>query len=37
MFAKAVHDYIDYYNNERIQQKTKWTPPAVCRKVSMMT
>jgi transposase InsO family protein len=37
IFAKAVHDYIDYYNNERIQQKTKWTPPAVCRKVSMMT
>jgi len=37
IFAKAVHDYIDYYNNERIQQKTKWTPPAVCRKVSMVT
>ena len=25
IFAKAVHDYIDYYNNERIQQKIKTT------------
>ena len=34
---KAVQEYIDYYNNERIQKKTKWTPPAVYRKVSMET
>ena len=35
VFEKAVQEYIDYYNNERIQKKTKWTPPAVYRKVSM--
>ena len=23
-FAKAVDGYINYYNNERIQEKTKW-------------
>ena len=37
VFEKAVQEYIDYYNNERIQKKTKWTPPAVYRKVSMET
>ena len=37
LFEKAVQEYIDYYNNERIQKKTKWTPPAVYRKVSMET
>jgi len=37
VFEKAVCEYIDYYNNERIQIKTKWTPPAVCREVSMGT
>ena len=37
VFEKAVQEYIDYYNNERIQKKTKWTPPAVYRKVSMGT
>ena len=26
-FSKAVKEYIDYYNNERIQAKTKWMPP----------
>ena len=36
-FSKAVQEYIDYYNKERIQKKTNWTPPAVCRKVSMGT
>ena len=37
VFEKAVCEYIDYYNNERIQKKTKWTPPALYRKVSMGT
>ena len=23
-FSKAVEEYIDYYNNKRIQAKTKW-------------
>ena len=26
-FSKAVAEYIDYYNNSRIQAKTKWMPP----------
>ena len=34
-FAKAVEEYIDYYNNERIQAKTKWMPPAKYRETSM--
>ena len=34
-FSKAVDDYINYYNNERIQQKTKWMPPAKYRETSM--
>lgn len=25
-FQRAVNEYIDYYNNERIQAKTKWMP-----------
>ncbi|MBQ8038427.1 MAG: IS3 family transposase, partial [Lachnospiraceae bacterium] len=27
--------YIDYYNNERIQAKTKWMPPVKYREASM--
>ena len=27
IFAKAIAEYIDYYNNRRIQVKTKWMPP----------
>ena len=27
-FSKAIADYIDYYNNSRIQAKTKWMPPS---------
>ena len=27
IFSKAIADYIDYYNNSRIQAKTKWMPP----------
>ena len=34
-FSKAVSEYIDYYNNERIQKKTKWMPPAKYREASM--
>ena len=34
-FAKAINEYIDYYNNERIQAKTKWMPPVKYRKTSM--
>ena len=34
-FAKAVREYIDYYNNERIQAKTKWMPPVKYREASM--
>jgi anionic cell wall polymer biosynthesis LytR-Cps2A-Psr (LCP) family protein len=34
-FAKAVKEYIHYYNNERIQKKTKWMPPIKYREASM--
>ena len=34
-FAKALDEYIDYYNNQRIQAKTKWMPPAKYRETSM--
>ena len=34
-FSKAVKEYISYYNNERIQKKTKWMPPAKYREASM--
>ena len=33
-FAEAVDQYIDYYNNRRIQEKTKWMPPSIYRKTS---
>ena len=33
-FSTAMAKYIDYYNNERIQAKTKWMPPGCI--VSMM-
>ena len=33
-FSKAVDEYIDYYNNERIQSKTKWMPPTKYRKAT---
>ena len=36
IFSKAIVDYIDYYNNRRIQAKTKWMPPAKFREASMM-
>ena len=34
-FSQAVKEYIDYYNNERIQAKTKWMPPVKYREASM--
>jgi transposase InsO family protein len=34
-FEKAIEEYINYYNNERIQAKTKWMPPAKYREASM--
>ena len=34
-FAKAIDEYIDYYNNKRIQAKTKWMPPVKYRETSM--
>lgn len=34
-FSQAVDEYIHYYNNERIQKKTKWMPPVKYREASM--
>lgn len=34
-FSNAVDEYICYYNNERIQRKTKWMPPVKYRIASM--
>ena len=34
---EAVDGYINYYNNERIQEKTKWMPPTKFREASMCT
>ena len=34
-FYKAVEEYIYYYNNERIQAKTKWMPPVKYREASI--
>lgn len=31
----AVDEYIDYYKNERIQEKTKWMPPVKYKEASM--
>lgn len=33
-FARALKEYIYYYNNERIQKKTGWMSPVKCRKAS---
>ena len=35
-FSNAIAEYIDYYNNRRIQAKTKWMPPSKFREASMM-
>ena len=34
-FSCAIEEYIDYYNNKRIQAKTKWMPPVKYRETSM--
>ena len=34
-FANAIEEYINYYNNERIQAKTKWMSPVKYRETSM--
>ena len=34
-FSLAVKEYINYYNNERIQAKTKWMPPVKYREASL--
>ncbi|WP_417190950.1 IS3 family transposase, partial [Agathobaculum butyriciproducens] len=36
-FAKAVDSYINYYNKERIKEKTKLMPPTKFREASMCT
>ena len=36
-FAVAIGEYIDYYNNKRIQAKTKWMSPVKYREASMMS
>ena len=36
-FAQAVKEYIEYYNNKRIQSKTKWMPPVKYREASLLT
>ena len=33
-FLRAIEEYIDYYNNKRIQSKTKWMPPKKYRLAS---
>lgn len=33
-FSRVIKEYIDYYNNERIQSKTKWMPPIKYRLAS---
>lgn len=34
-FSHAIDEYMHYYNNERIQRKTKWMPPIKFRIASM--
>lgn len=34
-FQNTIAKYIDYYNNRRIQAKTKWMPPSKFREASM--
>ena len=35
-FSDAVKEYMDYYNNDRIQKKTKWMPPVTYREASIL-
>lgn len=34
-FPDAVREYIEYYNNKRIQKKTKWMSPVKYRETSI--
>ena len=34
-FSRAIDEYISYYNNGRIQKKTKWMPPVKYRSASI--
>ena len=34
-FSRAVEEYMDYYNNKRIQKKTMWMPPVAFREASL--
>ena len=36
-FSDAIKKYIEYYNNRRIQAKTKWMPPSKYREASICT
>ena len=36
-FKQEVSKYIDYYNNERIQSKTKWMSPSKFGEASMLS
>ena len=35
LFAKAIDEYIHYFNNNRIQSKTKWMSPVKYRETSI--
>ncbi|MBR6160015.1 MAG: IS3 family transposase, partial [Lachnospiraceae bacterium] len=32
-----IKEYMDYYNNRRIQAKSKWMPPTKFREASICT
>lgn len=34
--SEALSEFIDYYNNKRIQAKTKWMPPTKYRETSIL-
>lgn len=36
-FSLAIDEYIDYFNNSRIQSKTKWMSPVKYRETSICT
>ena len=36
LFARAIDENIDYYNNRRIQATSKWMPPSKFREASLM-
>ncbi|MDE5853172.1 MAG: IS3 family transposase [Oscillospiraceae bacterium] len=34
VFATTMSEYIYYYNNKRIQAKTKWMPPCEIQRIT---